>query len=80
MFLTGLKQFVSGSSDVIKFFVKLHNIYVLLNAKGAKELIFKEPSALLAKLVLALVFGIWQQRRRVLLAPTVTMMEPQTVL
>lgn len=62
MFLTGLKQFVSGSSDVMKFFVKLHIIYISLNAEGAKELVFKEPSALMAKLVLALVFGTWQQQ------------------
>jgi len=60
----------------MKFFGKLHNIYVLLNAEGAKEIIFKEPSALMAKLV----FGNCQQRRRVLLAPTVTAMEPLTVL
>jgi len=80
MLLMGLKQFVSGSSDIVKFFAKLHKIYILLNADGAKELIFKEPSALMAKLVLALVFGTWQQRRRVLLAPTLTTIEPQTVL
>jgi len=55
-----LKQFVSGSSDVMKFFVNLHMIYISLNAEEAKELIFKEPSALMAKLVLALVFGTWQ--------------------
>ena len=60
----------------MKFFFKLRNIYVLLNAEGAKELIFKEPSGLLAKLV----FGNWQQRGRVVLAPTVTTMEPLTVL
>jgi len=62
MFLTRLKQFVSDSSDVVKFFVKLNIIYSSLNAEGAKELIFKELSAPLAKLVLALVFGAWQQQ------------------
>jgi hypothetical protein len=64
----GLKQFVSGTSDVVKFFIKLHQIYISLNAEGAKELIFKEPSALMAKLVFAIVFGSWQQRRGVPLA------------
>jgi hypothetical protein len=40
-------------------------IYISLNAEEAKELIFKEPSALMAKLVrvLALVFGTWQLQR-----------------
>jgi hypothetical protein len=37
----GLKQFVGGSSDVMKFFVKLHIIYISLNAEGAKELILR---------------------------------------
>jgi hypothetical protein len=54
-------------------------MYILLNAEGAKELIFKETSALRAKPVLACVFGARQQRR-VLLAPAVNMIEPRTVL
>jgi hypothetical protein len=57
-----LKQFVGGSFDVMKSFFKLHTVYILLNAEGVKELIFKEPSARMAKLVLALVFGTSQQQ------------------
>lgn len=36
----GLKQFFGGLSDAMKFFVKLHIIYISLNAEGAKELVF----------------------------------------
>jgi hypothetical protein len=57
-----LKQFVGGSSDVMKFFLKLHNICISANAEGAKERIFKEPSTLMAKLVLAVVFSTWRQQ------------------
>jgi hypothetical protein len=76
----GFETFGSGSPDVIKFFVKLHNIYILLHVEGPKEHIFEELSALVAKPMLAFGFGTWQQQRKVLLASTLNVARPQTVV
>jgi hypothetical protein len=57
--VNGFETVASGSSDVMKCFVKLRDIYILLNVEGTKELILEDPSALIARPVLACGFSTW---------------------